>query len=65
MLINLSEKYGFHDNAPTDMPVTAMKYVTIDKSDSTYWYFPEKMNFLLSWNDLCKLCMKQFQKLTH
>jgi len=42
MSINLSEKYGFHENAPTDMPVTAMKYVAIEKSDSTYWYFPDK-----------------------
>ncbi len=42
MSINLSKKYGFHEDAPTDMPVTAMKYVAIEKSDSTHWYFPDE-----------------------
>ena len=45
ILINLSDKYGFHENAPTDEPTTKMKYVTINKSDSTYWYHPTENEF--------------------
>nr|WP_319500022.1 hypothetical protein [uncultured Draconibacterium sp.] len=40
--INMSEKYGFHDNAATDAPITIMKYVTTNKSDSTYLYYPNE-----------------------
>lgn len=40
--IDISDKYGFHDNAATDGPTTKMKYVTTNKSDSTYLYYPNE-----------------------
>ncbi len=40
--IDISDKYGFHDNAPNDSPTTKMKYVTTNKSDSTYLYYPNE-----------------------
>lgn len=41
--IDISDQYGFNnDNAPTDLPTTKMKYVTNNKSDSTYLYFPDE-----------------------
>lgn len=40
--IDISDKYGFHDNAANDSPTTKMKYVTTNKSDSTYLYYPNE-----------------------
>ncbi len=40
--IEISDKYGFHDNAATDAPTTKMKYLTPNKSDSTYLYYPNE-----------------------
>lgn len=40
--IDISDEYGFHDNAATDAPTTKMKYVTTNKSDSTYLYYPNE-----------------------
>lgn len=41
--IDIADEYGFNnDNAPTDLPTTKMKYVTNNKSDSTYIYFPDE-----------------------
>lgn len=40
--IEISDKYGFHDNAANDSPTTKMKYVTTNKSDSTYLYYPNE-----------------------
>ena len=40
--INISDDYGFHDNAATDAPTTKLKYVTTNKSDSTYLYYPNE-----------------------
>ena len=42
ILVNISDKYGFHENAPTDAPTTKMKYFTINKIDSTYLYYPNE-----------------------
>lgn len=42
LLIDMSDDYGFHDNAATDGPTTKMKYVTTNKSDSTYLYYPNE-----------------------
>lgn len=39
--IKLAERYGFDlENAPTDLPVTKIKYITSNKADSTLIYFP-------------------------
>lgn len=40
--MDISDKYGFHDNAANDSPTTKMKYVTTNKSDSTYLYYPNE-----------------------
>ncbi len=40
--IDISDKYGFHDNAANDSPTTKMKYITTNKSDSTYLYYPNE-----------------------
>ena len=41
--IKLAERYGFDlENAPTDLPVTKIKYVTSNKTDSTFIYFPNE-----------------------
>ena len=41
--IDISDKYGFNnENAPTDLPVTQIIYVTKDKSDSTSIYYPKE-----------------------
>ncbi len=40
--IDISDKYGFHDNAATDAPTTKLEYVTTNKSDSTYLYYPNE-----------------------
>ena len=42
VLIDISDNYGFHDNAATDSPTTKMKYITTNKSDSTYLYYPNE-----------------------
>jgi hypothetical protein len=38
--IKLLDKYGFGNDAPTDLPTNKIKYTTGSKSDSTYLYFP-------------------------
>ncbi len=39
--IVLDDRYGFDNpNAPTDLPVKKMKYSALNKTDSTYLYFP-------------------------
>lgn len=40
--IEISDKYGFQDNAANDGPTTKIKYVTLNKSDSTYLYYPNE-----------------------
>jgi len=36
--IDVSDAYGFNnDNAATDLPATKMKYISTNKSDSTYF----------------------------
>jgi hypothetical protein len=40
--IDISDKYGFHDNAANDSPITKVKYTTTNKSDSTYLYYPNE-----------------------
>ncbi|MBN2237679.1 MAG: hypothetical protein JW729_08960 [Bacteroidales bacterium] len=41
--IKLAERYGFDlENAPTDLPVTKIKYITNNKTDSTLIYFPNE-----------------------
>ncbi|PKP08118.1 MAG: hypothetical protein CVU09_17030 [Bacteroidetes bacterium HGW-Bacteroidetes-4] len=40
--IDISDEYGFLDNAATDAPTTKMKYMTMNKSDSTYLYYPNE-----------------------
>lgn len=42
VLIDISDSYGFHDNAAKDLPTTKMRYVSTNKSDSTYLYFPNE-----------------------
>ena len=37
----MKDKYGFHENSPTDGISTKVKYQTIYKSDSTYYYYPK------------------------
>ena len=41
--IEMAERYGFDlKNAPTDLPVTKIKYITSNKTDSTFIYFPNE-----------------------
>jgi hypothetical protein len=40
--IDLKDKYGFGELAPTDGPVTRYRYTTEVRSDSTLLYFPEE-----------------------
>ena len=40
--IYLAQKYGFGDDKPTDLPVTAISYNTNLNSDSTIIYYPEE-----------------------
>ena len=41
--IELSVKYGFENEiAPTDLPAKKIKYATLNKTDSTYIYFPDE-----------------------
>ena len=41
MSIEISDTYGFeNENSPTDLPTRKIKYSTVNKTDSTYLYFP-------------------------
>lgn len=40
--IDISDKYGFGDDTPTDLPTTQLIYKTTIKSDSTSIYFPKE-----------------------
>lgn len=40
--IDMNDRYGFdNENAPTDLPVTSLKYYSSEISDSTIIYFPK------------------------
>ena len=53
--IDLKDQYGFHENSPTDGVTTKVRYRTINKSDSTFYYYPkdgELPDELLEFNKL-------------